>query len=319
MPASTATTAPLPSTALPGPPNRAFAEAQPAPAPGRTALAPNSESAAAPPVVPHIVLLPPEQPPRHTHEAEEADLIWGLGALVLLNTHYLDPPSNRAVSVGSVQGSDSRYPGFLGYDATLGLMFDLRYVRHFGLEVDLFRQLDRGEGVIQVVDTGSVCFIPNTPLPYLAKAHTVRLGQPAWHLPVLFKLAIPSRKVVVRRGDEEHAFRRSYSTLALGPEFVFPAAASLEVAPSGSLDYPLRATASTYTMITGALGFEQRLLDSLDIRLLFSVRASYNPAVGSSVAKRGEYVVAGTEVVPVAYRSEWRYQAGVTLGAGWFF
>jgi hypothetical protein len=72
-------------------------------------------------------------------------------------------------------------------------------------------------------------------------------------------------------------------------------------------------------MYTGALGFERRVSDRYDIRLLFSLRGSYNPGAGSAAMQRGEYAVVDSRIVPLAYRSEWRYQAALTFGAGWFF
>ena len=44
-------------------------------------------------------------------------------------------------------------------------------------------------------------------------------------------------------------------------------------------------------MYTAAIGAERRLLDSTDLRLMFSLRGSYNPS----------------------------FRAALTLGLGWFF
>jgi hypothetical protein len=107
-------------------------------------------------------------------------------------------------------------------------------------------------------------------------------------------------------------------TLAFGPEFVLPDEASLEVTPAG-LAQPQGAVASSYTMWTAALGFEWRPFGAVDLRLLGSLRGSYNPAVGSELDGRVEYTRVGAQVESVSFRSEWRYQLAATLGIGVFF
>ena len=245
---------------------------------------------------------------------------FGAGPLILANVHWLDQPSDKTVNVGSQRGEDNQYPGFVGLDATLGLMLDVRYEHFIGVELDIFRQNDHGAGTINIRDEGSICFIPGLKIAYPTHSYDVTIGQMAWHVPLLFKLSLPGRKAVVHEdGDVYREIRQSFGTLALGPEFVFPGLATLSVNPPTGLDHPNRAFASNYIMFTGALGFERRVADSHDIRLLFSARGSYNPAAGDSATKRAEYEVAGGGIVAVAYRSEWRYQAALTLGVGWFF
>ena len=222
--------------------------------------------------------------------------------------------------VGSRQGVDEQYPGFVGLDATLGLMLDVRYEHFIGAELDLFLQNDRGTGTVNIQDAGSICFIPGVKVAYPTHSYDVTIGQMAWHLPLLFKLSFPGRWVTVHEdGDVDREIHKSFGTLAFGPEFVFPRSASLTVDPAVGLDYPERAFASNYVMYTGALGLERRVSDSHDIRLLLSMRGSYNPTAGDSAMKRAQYDIAGGNIVAVSYRSEWRYQAAFTLGVGWFF
>jgi hypothetical protein len=247
------------------------------------------------------------------------DFTWGLGLLALANVHWLDQPADRAVSVGNLVGRDDRYPGFMGGDITLGAMLDVRYLRFIGFEIDLFRQDDHGTGAITIKDAGSLCLIPAVSIPYATSKYNVTIGQHAWHVPLLLKLSIPGRTVIVQREDEDEEIVRAFATFAFGPEFVFPETTSFRVSPERGLDYPIQASASNYVMYTGALGYERRLSDSHDLRLLLSLRGSYNPSAGSTAMERGKYIVANSNIVPVTYESEWRYQAAITLGLGWFF
>ena len=271
----------------------------------------------APPV--RIVFVQPPQPAPRRLERDARKLIVGVGPLVLANVHWLDQLDNNSVSVGGRTGTDERYPGFSGLDAALGVMLDVRYQHFIGVEVDLLWQNDRGTGTITVRDAGSICLIPRIPIPYVTAAYDVTIGQRAWHVPVLFKLSVPGRWHTVHDDDIDREIKKGYVTFAFGPEFVFPGDATLSVSPASGLDYPIRATASNYVMYTGALGAERRLSDSNDLRLLGSLRGSYNPSIGGSAMKRGQYDVVDGNVVPIAYRSEWRYQAAITLGLGWFF
>lgn len=247
----------------------------------------------------------------------------GVGPLLLANVHWLDKPDDKSVAVGNARGTDELYPGFTGRDVTIGLTLDLRFWHLIGLELDLFRQNDRGSGNITLKDTGNLCFLPSVTIPYSQESHRVTLGQHAWHVPLLLKLTIPGRKVVVQDEDGnvdiEREIRKWFTTFAIGPEFVFPGNATLEGSPAGGLDYPEGATVSDYVMYTGAFGFERRVSDRHDVRLLFSVRGSYNPGPGEAALKRGEYALRGGRIVPIIYRSEWRSQAALTFGVGWFF
>jgi hypothetical protein len=263
--------------------------------------------------------------PQQQRQAERDDRWWtiGVGPLLLGNIHWLDQPKDRNVTVGKANGSDDRYPGFVGSDFTVGLMVDVRFWHRIGVELDVFRQNDHGTGTITVADAGNICFIPGIAIPYPSQAYRVTIGQRAWHIPLMLKLSIPGRKILAREHehgrDYDRGYRKWFMTLAFGPEFVFPGGAELEVSPDRGLGHPVRATVSTYLMATGALGFERRLTSSYDIRLLATLRGSYNPAAGSSAMKRGEYAIVDSQIVPLAYKSAWRYQAAMVVGVGWFF
>jgi hypothetical protein len=291
---------------------------------------PTEMPAAAPPAVPPVAApvaappeaLPPAPPswPAPTERKRYRDKIEvGIGPMVLANVHWLDAPGDRHVSAGGVSGIDGVYPGFVGTDLSVGFMADARFFDVIGVEVDLLRQNDRGSGTVSFDNQGIPCIIRQNggPVTVPGPVYTLTIGQGAWHLPFLAKLSIPKRERWRDEDGEREVTVRS-ATLGLGPEVVFPDHAELAVSPDG-LCYPQRAVASPYVMYTAALGFEWRLLRSFDLRLTGSLRASFNPGPGDSVDRRGEYALVGSEVQPLSYRSEWRYQLAMTLSLGVFF
>jgi len=258
---------------------------------------------------------------------------------------------------GKVHGEDRQYPGFVGGDVALGVQFDVRYNGWLGAEIDVFYQNDRGRGTVESKDFGSICYVPVAGRVTNSTAYQMTIGQYAWHLPLLFKLSIPGSATEVEVEEEparDHevrhepygeqpqartgngpvhnarvqrqpkkprilrVIRKSSTTFAFGPELVFPEEATLQIEPA-RLKYPMRAKASPYVMYTGSVGWERRLANSFDLRLLLSLRGSYNPGPKNSVQRRGEYAVRDGAVEPIAYYSEWRFQLAATLGLGWFF
>jgi hypothetical protein len=263
--------------------------------------------------------VPPPRPPLEKRR-ERRDVVIGAGLLGIAQVHWIDKPSDRAVSVGGLTGRDDTYPGFFGGDLGWGVMIDVRFFELVGVELDVLKQTDRGSGTIEITGGGIPCIIRNNGASTTAPSHAydLTIGQPAWHVPVLAKLSIPTSRDTRRNDKEEVEYVASWTTLAIGPELVFPGADGLVVSPGG-LDYPQRQTASTYVMYTAALGFEKRLASSFDLRLVGSLRGSYNPGTGASADGRAHYQAVGATVQPVEYVSEWRYQLGATLGLGVFF
>jgi hypothetical protein len=241
-----------------------------------------------------------------------------MAPMVLANVHWLDQPDHRRVTTEGVHGKDRTYPGFVGGDLALGFMFDFRAWDILGAEIDLLYQNDHGRGTIIKKDRGSICYLPNDSFGSSSTEHEMTIGQRAWHIPVLLKLSIPGEKWEIEENDRILVVRKSFSTFAFGPEFVIPQTATLKSVPTG-ISHPTRATASTYVMYTGSLGWERRLAKSVDLRLILSLRGSYNPGPKNSAQRRGEYHVIDNTVQPFSYKSEWRFQAAASLGVGWFF
>ncbi len=214
----------------------------------------------------------------------------GLGGVI--GGNFLDKPSDKTLVAtdGRQVGPYTFYPGFAGMTAGGGLMLDARFINLLGIEADVFRTSDKGSGDLSI---GGY------------KLH-ITLGQSAWHVPVLAKLAVPAPIVS--------------PVFFVGPEFVFPGSASLTVDNPGLP--PMKATASNYTMITFGAGLEIKLpLPALDLRIPFQLRGSVNPGTSGKLRDRVNATARpptyGAQVNSI--KSEWKFQAVATLGAELYF
>jgi hypothetical protein len=196
----------------------------------------------------------------------------GVGLIGTAGGNFIDKPDN----------AQALYPGFGGLTYGGGLMLDGRILDGLlGLEVDAIRSSDHGSGTYTL---NGVDF-------------KVKLGQGAWHVPILAKVTIPSPLVA--------------PAFFVGPEIVAPSSASGEVTGPGGATGSAPETASTYVMLTGGLGVEIKVpLPVLDLRIPIGLRASYNPSVSSKAQDRFSNN---------AYRSEWKYAVNLTAGAAIYF
>jgi len=215
----------------------------------------------------------------------------GVGLGGVIGGNFLDKPSDKTLVMPngqSVQGSDF-YPGFAGMTAGGGLMIDARFISLLGVELDVFRTSDKGSGDL-TLHSG----------PSSVKVH-MTLGQSAWHVPVLVKLAIPAPIVS--------------PVVFVGPEFVFPGSPTFKADPA--LAQEIKASADQYTMIAFGAGVEIKLpLPAIDLRIPVQLRGGYNPGVSSKLADR---ITTDSSFQLKTIKSEWKFQAVATLGAELYF
>ncbi len=212
-----------------------------------------------------------------------ADTKFGVGLIGLAGGNFIDKPSDTAIGGAP---SSTFYPGFGGFTGGGGLMFDLRFLKLLGLEVDLMRTSDKGTGKVTLNGTYDVNFT---------------IGQSATHVPVLAKLVIPAPIVA--------------PMFVLGPEFVFPGSPSVEA--DKPLATPIDGVVNKYWMLTMGAGLEIKLpLPVVDLRIPILLRFSYNPKVSDKLVDRIGYNP--TRGI-TAIGTEWKYVAGATLGAALYF
>lgn len=217
--------------------------------------------------------------PAAAHAADVFKL--GAGVMGAAGANWISKPSNASVS----------YPGFAGFTAGGGLMLEARALGLVGVEVDLYRADNHGEGDLTAGSTTA----------------TLKIGQPALHVPILLKVVVPTG--IVR------------PFVVFGPELVFPGTSDFSASPSGAFATRATVSADSYTMWTGGLGLEIKLpLPMIDLRIPVGLRFGLNPALGDTLDKRAEIRgTSGNVVTDIHYKSEWEYQAQLTLGAAVHF
>lgn len=175
-------------------------------------------------------------------------------------------------------------PGFGGVTGGFGLMVDARFFKLIGLEVDAIHSSDHG--------TGDVTFNGVT-------TH-VTIGQPAWHIPILAKVAFDMPLVV--------------PLVFIGPEIVAPSKASVSTDPSLAAA-GFSQTVDTYVMLTFGGGVEFKLpIPVVDLRIPLTIRGSWNPGVSSKFSDRTTFGLGG-----ITYKSDWQFAVNGTLGAAIYF
>lgn len=208
----------------------------------------------------------------------------GVGLMGAVGGNFQDKPDRTA-------GQPDINPGFGGLTGGGGLMADLRFLDKglLGLEVDLLRTTDKGTGTITASGFGG------------SADYKLKIGQSAWHLPILAKLTIPSPIVA--------------PMFFLGPEIVFPSDGEATLDGPGASSVTVHAKADRYVMLTAGGGVEIKVpLPILDLRIPIGLRFSYNPSLKSSFSDRTTITATGT-----TYDSAWKFAVNATLGAALYF
>lgn len=161
----------------------------------------------------------------------------GTGVHVLAGANWLDQSSSWAL------------PGYAGFRTGVGVSAELRLLGVVGLEADLVRSNDRGEGKVSLEG-----------LPAVSST----VGQPSWHLPLLAKVVVP---------------------LPLVKPF---AVAGVDlVMPSGCSSIGVACTAGSYTLWVGGIGAEIAIpVPVLDmVRIPVSLRYEQNRDASALVTR----------------------------------
>lgn len=217
------------------------------------------------------------------------DLELGFSVFGMANGSFMYEPSEA-------DKAPYLYPGFGGASGGAGLNFIASYRGIIGLELGFMFSAERA--------TGSVADLDFT------------VGQTAFHLPILLRLAVPLEK-----GVRPFIFG--------GPDIVFPGDAEvtnvderLKAVQVGVAGQPLQpfdpqAKADTYMTWAVGVGFEFLMpVDGQDFRIPLTLRANLNP---NAEDKAKDKVADGSTVARPIYKTEWDIQAMATLGFGWYF
>ncbi len=233
---------------------------------------------------------PVTPPPSEVEKQAEPQWEFGVGAFGgVIGSFMLEPSEKNKLFTFMGAIVDVPYSGFGGVGGGGGITASALYKGVIGLEVQLYKAEESVGGHLDIGGT----------------RHKITLNKSVWHLPLLLKLAAPTRGV------------RPF--LFGGFDFVFSGDAEIDttLTPSGALG-------DAYTAANFGLGFDFILpIDGQDIRIPLMLRGSRNFGLGESVEDlmdldncrlQGRGLVCGN-----IYRTAWHWQAFVSLGVSYHF
>lgn len=250
-------------------------------------------SAAAQNLTPPAPQLEPEAVAAPSAPGERIGLEIGFSGFGFVNGSFIDEPAENDKFV-EVDGRLVKLPysgfGGVGYGGGIGLFVGWQGIA--ALETQVVRSFDGGAGNITY---------DNVPYEF-------EMGQTAWHVPLLLKLSPPTHPV------RPFVFG--------GPEWVFPESAVFEFS-GGNVRDDWDAIADDYRGWTFGLGLDVIIpAGDHEVRVPIALKGNYNPGLGTSAEERTELRnctvdrgLADCEVQ--AYRSEWQWQAFVTVGVSY--
>ncbi|MBM4357512.1 MAG: hypothetical protein FJ096_05305 [Deltaproteobacteria bacterium] len=239
----------------------------------------------------------------------------GLGGLFLGGANFLDKPSDQSIGGRTGAAADPKYPGFAGSSFGGGGFIDVRFIDYVGFEFGVVQMTDKGNAELTITNLGNGA----------QATFDVKLSQPALHMPLLLKVAIPG--VIAQ------------PIFFVGPEFVVPLASCrdddatrkdkpecqaevVSTSGGGSLGTKYGIVNNNYISVMFGLGAEFKLpIPKVDVRLPLTLRGAVNSGVSS---KRDDRELNDVDAVSgvinrVEYRSEWKFEAYGSLGASIHF
>jgi hypothetical protein len=239
----------------------------------------------------------------------------GIGGMFMGGANFLDKPSDQTIGGRTGAAADPKYPGFAGSSIGGGGFIDVRFIDYIGFEFGVLHMTDKGNAELTITNLANGA----------QATFDVKLSQPALHMPLLLKAAIPG--VIAQ------------PTFFVGPEFVVPLASCKDDDPTrkdkaecqaevvstnggGTLGTKYGIVNNNYISVMFGLGAEFKLpIPKVDIRLPLTLRGAVNPGVSSKRDDRElNDVDAQSGVINrVEYRSEWKFEAYASLGASIHF
>jgi len=225
-----------------------------------------------------------------------------LTLIALLSAAHADPlPVKGGVGLHALAGGtflevplESEVDGYIvppqgwgGFGGGGGLTLEGRAFEAVGLELGVFRRNDVARSTFEFEGL-------QTPF---------QVNQPAWHIPILVKLTLPTG--IVRPG------------LFGGGQFVIPG--DPDITQPSELQTELSATSEPYK--AWAFGFGLEFVPKglpIDLRVPLGLRGAYNTGVGPGADDRADYTFEGATLTAIDYRTVWSWHVAVTLGVAVF-
>lgn len=210
----------------------------------------------------------------------------GVGAIFQAGGAFMDQPSHRE-QAGAAELLPFSAMG--GLAPGIGASVDVRFFDIVGVEIDVLRSRDTA---------WSHYGVDGVDVPF-------RVSQPAWHVPILFKLHAPGPLL--------------RPNIQLGAQVVLPIDTDLVV--EGELPFELDAGAGAYSVWMAGLGLEVKLpIPGADIRIPLALRAGFNTPFSENATERALYALdADGYVRSMELETAWSYHAALTVGLTWYW
>jgi hypothetical protein len=208
---------------------------------------------------------------------------------------FIDKPSasQKIATLGTTK-AQYPYPGFAGVGGGGGLTINALWKGVIGVQLGLWNAQESASGTLDIYDY--------TRPGASGTKHEMTFSKSSWHLPVLLKLAAPTKTV------------RPF--LVVGGDFIFPSTSDLDTTYLGA-----SADDQSYSAFHFGFGLDFLMdIDGVDVRIPLNFRGNYNTGLGDTVDDRVDFsgcsVGMGNTVgcSGYSYRTDWQYQAFVSLG-----
>ncbi len=220
----------------------------------------------------------------------------GVTLMGMVNGSFLDEPSEADKMTDGVSGP-LLYPGFGGVGGGGGLLVNAMWRGIVGLETGAYFALEQGAGTLNIGGTLEVDYT---------------LGQNAWHVPLLLKVAAPLEVM------------RPFGYFGVEWAFVSGVAVQERDPDNAAAAALVDAEADDYWLLAFGAGFEFVIPAGVDLRIPLTFRGAWNPSTGDKAEDRMSRVPencgnASQPCTQFIYNTEWQYQAAVSLGLAYYF
>jgi len=237
-----------------------------------------------------------EQPLTAPRTQADSKIEWGIEAVGFAIGSFMDEPSENE-KVMAINGVQSRVPysGFAGIGSGGGLTVNALWNGIIGIQVGFWKASEKVEGSLNIIDYRSGS----------GNQYELEINKDVLHIPVALKVVAPTSSV------------RPYALIGLN--FVMPSTAELD-----SQIRQRTANSDSYKTLHMGIGLDISLpVKGQDIRIPFTLRGNHNLDLGSKVSDRLNLsncanVGGGFDCV-TEYRTDWQWQALVTLGVAYYF
>ena len=231
--------------------------------------------------------------------SEVSDWAYSVALVGFAIASFTDEPS-EANKFADLGGARARVPysGFAGVGGGGGLTIEALWKGVIGIEVGLWNASESAEGKLDIIDYS----VPGG----AGNRYELTFNKSSWHLPVSVKLAAPTKTV------------KPY--LLVGGDFIFPSSAEVETEFGGTM-----ADDRSYQALHFGFGFDFGIkLETVELKIPFTLRGNYNLGLGDGVGERIKFngcnqTGAAIQCSGYTYRTDWQYQALITLGLGIIF